>query len=222
MKYCQYCGTQLVDDAKFCSNCGKSVPQLSNQHTQSQGDDNVLNNQRVLINKLSVRQKTNGIIWLVIGCIQIILGLTGFWGALIVGILNIISSVKDIKKSSYILTNQNGIVNEYEPITGAIVVLIYNILIGGVIGILGSIYYLLFVRGFVMENKTQFLLMQTDEPIYNRKSIPRSEKNIYMDVFLTEVEAANGVEKEVFVDGLKDPLKVNFPKNVKNGDKLAI
>ena len=25
MKYCQYCGTQIADEAKFCSNCGKAV-----------------------------------------------------------------------------------------------------------------------------------------------------------------------------------------------------
>lgn len=25
MKYCSHCGTQLADDAAFCSNCGKAV-----------------------------------------------------------------------------------------------------------------------------------------------------------------------------------------------------
>lgn len=30
MKYCTKCGTQLADDAKFCSNCGSSQEENSN------------------------------------------------------------------------------------------------------------------------------------------------------------------------------------------------
>ncbi len=109
---------------------------------------------------------TNGIIWVVIACIQIIIGLSGVWFTLIVGVLNILSAVSDIKTSKAILTNPIGIVQNHTPISGAIVTLIYNVVIGGVIGVLGSIYYLVCVRGYVMENKAQFLEMEMNAQMH--------------------------------------------------------
>lgn len=35
MKYCIYCGTQLTDDADFCTNCGKSAGALPQNNTQT-------------------------------------------------------------------------------------------------------------------------------------------------------------------------------------------
>ena len=219
MKYCQYCGTQLVDDAKFCSNCGKMTMQIP--HEEKQQSETSSNNHQNIVNMLSSRLKTNGIIWLVIACVQILIGLFGVWFTLIVGVLNIISAITDIKNSKRILTNQNGIVKAYEPITNAIIALIYNVVIGGIIGVLGSIYYLVFVRGFVMENKNQFLEMETENPIQNTPNI-HNDKTIYVDVVLTEQEAINGVQKEITLDGMQSPLKVNFPKNMKEGNTLAL
>ena len=221
MKYCQYCGTQLVDDAKFCSHCGKETSQPSQKTTTNTESVNHPNIQKELVNKLSSRLKTNGIIWLVVAILQIIIGLVVAWFTLIVGVLNIISAVNDIKNSKRILSNQNGIVKTYEPITNPIIALVYNILIGGVFGVLGSIYYLICVRGFVMENKDQFLAMETNEPFDNNVSKP-SEKEMHIEIILTEQEALNGVQKDITVVGLKQPLKVNFPKNIKDGNTLAL
>jgi len=165
--------------------------------------------------------KTNGIIWLIIAGIQIIVGLFGAWFVLIVGVLNIVSAVTDIKNRERILTNQNGIVKAYQPITNAIITLIYNIVIGGLIGVLGSIYYLVFVRGFVMENKNQFLEMENENLIQNSTN-SQDNKIIYVDVILTEQEAANGIQKEISLEGLQNPLKVNIPKNMKDGNVLAL
>lgn len=219
MKYCQYCGTQLVDDAKFCSNCGKMTVQIS--HEEKQHSETSSNNHQNIVNTLSSRLKTNGIIWLVIACVQILIGLFGVWFTLIVGALNIISAITDIKNSKRILSNQNGIVKAYEPITNAIIALIYNVVIGGIIGVLGSIYYLVFVRGFVMEKKSQFLEMETENPIQNTPNM-NNDKTIYVDVVLTEQEAINGVQKEITLDGMQSPLEVNFPKNMKEGNILAL
>ena len=219
MKYCQYCGTQHVDDAKFCSNCGKmtmQIPQEEKPHSEASS-----NNHQNIVNTLSLRLKTNGIIWLVIACVQILIGLFGVWFTLIVGVLNIISAITDMKNSKRILTNQNGIVKAYEPITNAIIALIYNVVIGGIIGVLGSIYYLVFVRGFVMENKNQFLGMETENPIQNTPNM-QNDKTKYVDVVLTEQEATNGVQKEITLDGLQNPLKVNLPKNMKEGNTLVL
>jgi len=220
MKYCQYCGTQLIDDAKFCSNCGKNTAQIF--HGEKQYSETMQsNNQQKILNTLSSRLKTNGIIWLIIAGIQIIVGLFGAWFVLIVGVLNIVSAVTDIKNRERILTNQNGIVKAYQPITNAIITLIYNIVIGGLIGVLGSIYYLVFVRGFVMENKNQFLEMENENLIQNSTN-SQDNKIIYVDVILTEQEAANGIQKEISLEGLQNPLKVNIPKNMKDGNVLAL
>ena len=47
-----------------------------------------------------------------------------------------------------------------KPLTGPIITLIYNLLIGGVIGVAGSIYYFAAVRGYVMENEQAFLELE--------------------------------------------------------------
>ena len=75
---------------------------------------------------------------------------------LVVGIFNIISSVQDMNYSKTLLENPTGIVKKFEPIAGPIRVLIYNFLIGGVIGVVGSIYYFVAIRNYVTENKQFF------------------------------------------------------------------
>ena len=116
MKFCQQCGNQLPENARFCPNCGFELQPLANTKSTVISND--------LLVKLSTRVKTNGIIWIVIACVQILIGILGAWFTLLVGVLNIISAIRDIKNSDRILTNPYGIVKAYEPITGPIVVLI--------------------------------------------------------------------------------------------------
>ena len=110
--------------------------------------------------KLSERLKINGIIWIVIAVLQIIIGLCGTILPLVVGILNIISAVKDLNYSKTVLENPNGIVKYFESLTSPIITLVYNLLIGGVIGVVGSTYYFIALRGFVMENESAFLALE--------------------------------------------------------------
>ena len=160
MKFCQYCGTPLVDDANYCSFCGKETPQPFEKTST--------NKEQNLVKTLSSRLETLGVIWLVIAIIQIIMGVFGIimgvfgtWFTLIVGVLNIIYALTVLERSKRILLNQNGLVKIYSPITGYITTLVYNVLLGGVIGVVGSIYDFIFVRGFVMKNKDKFLAMET-------------------------------------------------------------
>ena len=216
MKYCQYCGTPIADDAKFCSNCGKAVWQAPTSETPINDETKKNAEQHNLINKLSSRLKTNGIIWIVIASIQILVGLFGVWFTLIVGVLNIFSAITDIKNSKRILTNPNGLVKAYEPLAGPIITLVYNLVIGGIIGVLGSIYYLVSVRGFVMENKEQFLAMETESPVQSDNT------SIKAEVVLTEQEAMEGVLKEVCIEGRSEPIRINFPKKTQNGCMLQL
>lgn len=151
MKYCTHCGKELLDEAVICVGCGCAV---SGQNAQTV--NNVSVDGTVLLNTLSQRLNTNGIIWLVIGILQILGGIFINWFLLIVGVLNIISSVQDMQYSKTLLENPNGIFAKFEPITAPIITLVYNLVIGGVIGVIGSIYYFFAIRNYVMENKQFF------------------------------------------------------------------
>lgn len=142
MKYCTHCGKELLDEAVVCVGCGCPV---AGQQDQT-----------ALLNTLSQRVNTNGIIWLVIGILQVLGGLFINWFLLIVGVLNIVSSVQDMNYSKTLLKNPTGIVAKFEPLTGPVITLIYNLVIGGVIGVVGSIYYFVAIRNYVMENKQTF------------------------------------------------------------------
>ena len=151
MKYCTHCGKELLDESIICVGCGCAVGGRNAQ---------VLNNQSVdgtaLLNTLSQRLNTNGIIWLVIGILQILGGIFLNWFLLIIGVLNIISSVHDMQYSKTLLENPTGIIAKFEPVTGPIITFVYNLVIGGVIGVVGSIYYFFAIRNYVMENKQYF------------------------------------------------------------------
>lgn len=151
MKYCSKCGKELMDEAVICVGCGCAV---AGQQMQSAYNATV--DSATLLNTLSQRVNTNGIIWLVIGILQILGGLFLNWFLLIVGVLNIISSIQDMNYSKTLLENPTGIVAKFDPIAGPIITLIYNLVIGGVIGVVGSIYYFVAIRNYVMENKQFF------------------------------------------------------------------
>jgi len=151
MKYCTHCGKQLFDEAVICPGCG--CPTAAYQ-------ENVWYQNHDLVTKLSERLKINGILWIVIAVIQIIMGVLGAWLPLIVGVLNILSAVRDLNYSRTVLENPNGIVKNFESLTSPIITLVYNIVIGGVVGAAGSVYYFIALRGFVMENKNAFLAME--------------------------------------------------------------
>lgn len=150
MKYCTHCGKELMDEAAICIGCGCPVEGQNLQTSELLGDG------AVMINTLAQRLNTNGIIWLVIGILQILGGIAINWFLLIVGVLNIVSSIQDMQYSKKLPENPSGIVAKFEPITGPVITLIYNLVIGGVIGVVGSIYYFCAIRNYVMENKQFF------------------------------------------------------------------
>lgn len=151
MKYCTYCGKELLDEAVICVGCGCAVDKQGASSVNQATTDTA-----ALLNTLSERLKINGIIWLVIGILQILGGIFINWFLLIVGALNIVSSIQDMTYSKTLLETPTGIVAKFEPIIGPIITLVYNLVIGGVIGVAGSIYYFVAIRNFVMENKESF------------------------------------------------------------------
>jgi len=149
-RFCTYCGNEVNENAVVCVKCGCAIPNIAmygSRFTQT----------KAVVDVVSRRLQTNGIIWLVIGSIQIVLGVTLSWLLVIIGILNLIISVQDLNYSKVILTNPVGIVAKMKPLALAIIVLLYNFFIGGIIGVVASIYYFASVRGYVLEHEWEFL-----------------------------------------------------------------
>ncbi len=154
-KFCSHCGNELNEDAVVCIKCGCAAP--NNGSNAAKADYSSVEGSLSIVDTVTKRIKTNGIIWMVIAGFQILLGISVNWFCLIVGVLNLISAIQDLNFSKQFLDKPIGIVAKMKPIGGAIVVLIYNLFVGGIIGVVGSIYYLVSVRGYVLENEQAFL-----------------------------------------------------------------
>lgn len=157
MPYCSKCGKPHDDNAHFCGYCGQSVnvaqPKVAvKPQPAPQAKKTDTGKPDPVVVQLSERLKTSAIIWIIVAVLQILAGVTA-----IIGILNIISAVKDLNYSKEILKNPVGIVGNFQSTTGPIIVLLYNFFLGGTIGVVGSIYYFVGIRGYVMENKNKLL-----------------------------------------------------------------
>ena len=162
-KFCENCGSELLEGNKFCPSCGADV---SNQ--SSSNVNNVINSSEKekigkLITQLSQKNQTNAIIWGVLGTVQIIISMcaivsygfaTGMW-TLLVGILNVYSGHKDFTYSKDLLKKPVAIISRYKSAAPIVITLIYNLIFGGIIGIAGSLYEMS-IRNFVLNNKTEF------------------------------------------------------------------
>lgn len=156
-RFCTHCGNEVNESAVVCIKCGCAIPR---EQPFTSRQTSPFSPSQDIVNTITQRIHTNGIIWIVIATIQILLGVFANWIFLIVGVLNLVSSIQDINYSKSFPLNPIGIVSKMKPLTGPIITLIYNLLIGGVIGVAGSIYYFVAVRGYVMENEQGFLELE--------------------------------------------------------------
>ncbi|MCR4593894.1 MAG: zinc ribbon domain-containing protein [Clostridiales bacterium] len=184
---CNTCGKEIETGAMFCTYCGMPVTAYTdntignptiNNYTQNnsyaQNNSYIPNNayapnnayvpinSSALIQQLSQKLLTNGIIWIVVAVIQIFLGLFFNWFLAVVGVLNIVSAVQDIQASNKIKVEPIRIVDKYEPLAAPIISLVYNVIFGGLIGVAGSIYYLVAIRDFVIKNRNSFIQIEAD------------------------------------------------------------
>lgn len=144
MKYCTKCGQQIHDEAVICIHCGCPT-------TQGNVNATVGGASEPLLERLSQKIHTNAILWMVLGIVQCITMI-----GIIAGIWNIYAAWNDMKYSKECLNNPSGIVQRFEPLQGYIIALVLNLVLGGVIGVVGVAYELIAIRGFVLENKSYF------------------------------------------------------------------
>ena len=157
MKYCTKCGKLIHDEAVICVGCGAPVEDAYGK-SFLYNSPNTASSPENLVNTLSVRYNTYGIIWIVIAIIQIV-SVT----CIPVGLWNLYAAYTNIKYGKAIQRNPTNIVKAHTPVTGAVVCLIINLLLGGVIGVAGSIYYFVAIRGFVMENQSAFNAIEQNQ-----------------------------------------------------------
>ena len=162
--FCTNCGKEISANAVVCLNCGCSVssaPLIQNKVASNE-----------LVNKLSKRLKINAVIWFCVAALQIIAGLTYNWILLIPGVLNILSACLDLKHSNDFFSYRNGIIKEYEPLVGPIITAVYNLIIGGVVGVAGSVYYFVAIRQFVLDNRQAFEALESEsQPAFDKNNL---------------------------------------------------
>lgn len=145
--YCPNCGKSVQANTKFCPECGANVSPPS-QKTINTNLDN-------LCLQLSQKENNLGILWLVIGVIQLISGFYFYWPAFILGIYNIIAAITHFKQSKRVLTPYLSLVEDYQKQTTLIIFLIINIIFGALIGVIGIIYDFT-IRNFVVLHQSDF------------------------------------------------------------------
>ena len=108
-----------------------------------------------VVKTLTDKMRTENIVWIVIAVFQIL----SVVGAA-VGVYNLIVSIMNLDASKKFMACPVGIVRSFEPMTGNIVVLCLNLFFGAFIGIIGSLYHIFGVRGYVMDHKEEFLRIE--------------------------------------------------------------
>ena len=148
--YCKSCGATLSDGSMWCPSCGQQLTLDGQMHSDTVGIVNLPNE---TTNWLSRRVQANGVVWLFIAIYQIIVGIlligVGYGVAMIAcGVWNIIQSILDFRFSKQILHCDNvvraqAIIRSIERSKGVtILFLLLNLAIGGVLGVVGCIFWL--------------------------------------------------------------------------------
>ncbi|MBR2013636.1 MAG: zinc-ribbon domain-containing protein [Clostridia bacterium] len=166
----------------FCPKCGKEVPE--NQKFCPQCGNNLASPGGALIEGLIKKIKLDSYVWFGIAALQVIIGLYNLYVGftlnsfylngttniisgvivLVIAAVNAINSKKGLDYCKEIPTSPVGIVAKYKPITGLIITLVYNLFLGGYIGVVGSIFGFL-TRKYVLDHEAEFLaLEQTEQP----------------------------------------------------------
>lgn len=143
MKFCTKCGQQIHDEAVICVHCGCQI--ASAAAPQEPKKD------KKLVITLSQKLDTYGTVAIAIGIFQI-LTLVG----LFMGVMNIYAGITNKKSAKLLLDDPRDIIKRYSPAGGPILLLVFNLFLGAFIGIIAVIYWMVAVRGYVLDNREEF------------------------------------------------------------------
>lgn len=147
--YCPRCGNPYDSSTRFCPKCGadlvvnikyrqgKQIPTYDDHTSKMENDA------KYWLARLSKREKTSGIIWIVTAIIQIIIAipLFPFLPTYIAAILNIYIATVRFKQSKLILNPNKELLEKYKYSRLYDLSFWCNILLGGfIIGLVGHYY----------------------------------------------------------------------------------
>ncbi len=165
--YCEKCGKEYAEGTAFCAGCGAAVGN-ANEPMQNVGPDE---NERKLLGGLSAKVKTEGFVWIGVAAVQALMGLImlligSIESALVlivICVLNFIAASNDLKYAKVIFEKPTGIVKKYQPVTGLIISLVYNVIFGGVVGVAGIIFGFV-TRSYVLGHQAEFTSLEARYP----------------------------------------------------------
>jgi hypothetical protein len=196
MPFCEKCGKEIKDGDRFCTRCGAQVvsdtfknhnncnsndalqPVYNNSNYAYVSNPTDVNCQKLCIDLLIKKIKTEAVVWIIVASIQIIIsivyirfgikihignssddiGSTLVISALImiaIAIINYISAYKNFLHIKAIMSGCYDILEHYVPIRNMVFVLVYNLMFTGLVGAVGAIFGFL-TRNFIIKNKVVF------------------------------------------------------------------
>ena len=178
--FCSSCGAPLKNNN---APAGQAQPVYTPQAPYQQGYMAYQPQVPALIHQLRGKIQTEAIVWIVIASIQVIIALvnigigssinSSYYSdgegtanivlglmVLIVAVANFIFAAKDFSFAKRIMSNPVGIIQKYQPVGGIVGMLIWNFLMGGLVGIIGSIFCFV-TRNFVIVNQAGFQVLET-------------------------------------------------------------
>jgi hypothetical protein len=99
-----------------------------------------------LVRRLADYQRTSGILWIVLGAVQVCLVVTALAGA-----WNIFAGITRVKASKRILERDPAIPSEFESIAQLVIIGVINLVLGGFIGLL-FVGFDFYIRDKVLTN----------------------------------------------------------------------
>ena len=132
MKYCTHCGKEVNDNAVICTGCGCPINQTV-QQTAVNSNSPISTNQ--LVSSLSQKLLIGGIIWVVIGTLQLIIAFyltrtIEYYCCqylMFVGLANLLFGIVDLANNKIMLADHTVILSKINSIAQPIISLVYTI-----------------------------------------------------------------------------------------------
>lgn len=145
-KRCPDCNSLIGQASVTCSNCGAplTVPPAPG------GAGSTLVANELFFRRMADYAKLSGVFWIVLAVVQIL----SCWG-IIAGLWNIFAGISRLQMAGDILARKPGVPAAFESLAGLIIILVINLVLGGVIGII-FVGFDFYIRDQILKNREIF------------------------------------------------------------------
>ena len=169
--YCHKCGKPLADGAVFCSYCGQPVPVPGGAPSRAPVAS-IPADPAGIVARIRRNEIIINVLWFALGVVQLVFLYTAAAGA-----WNIVIAILALCNVKNITVGNPNVVPYYDSRkTGLIVAGVVNVVLGGVVGVLLTLYSLR-VRQFVLNNAGAF--DPAAIPVASRVADSAAEKSGY-------------------------------------------